>query len=126
MKMIILDKNGKMIDEELVFKKGTHHKENLGYLEENPKLKEDIEEQLVPIFEDFFDGPAYMNSGAIAVKVCSSLEQEQNSFYHSLVGSLLFEYFKKISPSDFNASDDLILIANKGEEQHCFDYFLKQ
>lgn len=100
------------------------HYDNLEYLNNNPTLKEKIENVLTPYFNNFFYTNPYLNSGKVAVEVCRKINILDDQFNHGLVGSLIYDTFLRINPSIYGLSNNYEIIASKGQGQHYVDYFL--
>lgn len=105
-------------------KKKSPHYDNLEYLENNQQIKSDMENALVPYFDDFFNTKPYLNSGKVSVEVCDTINLPDDKFHHGLVGSLIYDTFIKIDATQYGLSTTTEVIASKGEDQHYVDYFL--
>jgi len=126
---MFLNKSGKY-EEDRNTKKNSQHWDNIDYLDKHSNIKNSINNNIQPYIDKFFKdfilyGKAYLNSGAVSVAVCKSINLPADSQHHSLVGSLLYEAFKKISPNSYGLCENTVLIASKGEQQHWVDYFIK-
>jgi hypothetical protein len=119
MRIVYLNKNGQLrkANERLP----TAHQENLEYLERHHELHQQVLEKIHQRIDQFVnvmrsEGDAYLNSGEVAVSVCTALQLDQSNFNHGLVGSAL-------NVELGHREEPFTVIASKGEDQTWFDYF---